>query len=102
MGQSDLSPAGRGTGTEVGNGAPEGGVMPWGGVPVPMGKGGVMPVGCGRATLMGEAAARAARVAMRSVFAYILVVGWVLAGFGRVVDFDAFRLDFLLCKVAVE
>jgi hypothetical protein len=39
---------------------------------------------------------------MRSVFAYILVVGWVLAGFGRVVDFDAFRLDFLLCKVAVE
>jgi hypothetical protein len=80
MGQSDLSPAGRGTGTEVGKGAPEGGPEPWGGVPLPMGKGGVTPVGCGRATLMGEAAARAARVARRSVLVYMFVVRGL--GFG--------------------
>jgi hypothetical protein len=76
--------------------------MPWGGVPVPMGKGGVMPVGCGRATSMGEAPTRAERVARRSVFVYILVVGWILASFGRSVDFDAFSWVFLLFKVAVE
>jgi hypothetical protein len=46
-----------------------------------MGKGGVMPVGCGRATSMGEAAARAARAAMRSGVVYI---------FGRVVGVGGF------------
>ena len=54
MEQSDLSPTGRGTGTEVGKGAIKGGGEPWvgvplptgkGGVPVPMGRGGVIPVG---------------------------------------------------------
>jgi len=39
---------------------------------------------------MGEAAARAERAAKRSVFVYILVVCWVFAVFGRVVDFDTF------------
>jgi hypothetical protein len=29
-------------------------------------------------------------------------VGWVLAGFGRVVDFDAFSWFLSLFKVAVE
>ena len=81
MGQSDLSPTGRGTGTEVGRGTPDGGPWPWGGAPVPMGKGGVMPVGCGRATSMGEAAARAAMAARRRVFVYI---------FGRVLRFGGF------------
>ena len=33
---------------------------------MPMGKGGVMPVGCGRETSMGEAAARAAMAATSS------------------------------------
>ena len=39
-----------------------------------MGKGGVTPVGCGRAILMGDAVARAERVAARSATAYILLV----------------------------
>jgi len=46
-----------------------------------MGKGGVMPVGCGRETSMGEAAARAEMAARRRVFVYILVVGWRFGGF---------------------
>jgi hypothetical protein len=82
IGQSDLSPTGRGTGTEVGRGATEGGRTPWGGIPVPIGKGGVpvpmgwgglAPVGYGWATLMGEAAAKAQRAARRGLV-YILVV----------------------------
>jgi hypothetical protein len=50
MEQSDLSPTGRGTGTEVGKGAIKGG-EPWGGVPLPTGKGGV-PVPMGRGGVM--------------------------------------------------
>ena len=45
-----------------------------GGAPVPMGRGGVMPVGYGWATLMGEAAAKAERVTRRRVAVYISVV----------------------------
>jgi hypothetical protein len=56
-----------------------------------MEKGGVMPVGSGWGMLlMGEAAARVERAAMRSDFVYILVVGWGLAAFWKVVDFDVF------------
>ena len=69
---------------------------------MPMGKGGVTPVGCGRAILMGDAVARAERVAARSATAYILLVWRVLADFGGDVDLDAFCLVFLLFKVTIE
>jgi hypothetical protein len=67
-----------------------------------MGKGGVMPVGCGRATSMGEAAARAEMAARRRVFVYI---------FGRVLRFGGFcegcglrrvLSNILLFEVAIE
>lgn len=69
-----------------------------GDVPVPMGRGDVMPVGYGWATMMGEAAARAERAARRRVLVCILVVCWGLTAFGGVVDFDPFLWCFWCSK----
>lgn len=71
MGHAE-EPEGRGTGTAVGKGTPDGAAKPPGAEPVPTGKGGTAPEGSCLTTLMGEAAARAERPARRIVVAYIL------------------------------